>query len=119
MREEFVTKDRSLRRPSNPFTFGVEIHATIAAGLLEGRRIDLLGPVTETALLLVLPLVAVVVMIALPPPSRNARRNPAELAHLLSRGAGGRPRGSAGPGAYIAIRIAWYMDHPSVVAIFQ
>lgn len=48
-------------------TFGVEIHATIAANLLEARRIDLLSPGVETALLLLLPLVALLVFVWLRP----------------------------------------------------
>ncbi len=39
-------------------TYGVEIHATIAANLLERRRIDLLPPFVETGLLLLLPVPA-------------------------------------------------------------
>lgn len=39
-------------------TYGVEIHATLAANLLEGRKIDLLPPVLENALLLLLPVLA-------------------------------------------------------------
>ena len=39
-------------------TYGVEIHATLAANLLEGRQIELLSPGLETALLLVLPVLA-------------------------------------------------------------
>ncbi len=39
-------------------TYGVEIHATIAANLLEGRRIALLAPALEAALLLGLVLLA-------------------------------------------------------------
>src|SRR5262249_53290556 len=37
-------------------TYGVEIHATIAANLLEGRRFELLHPGLEMAMLLVLPM---------------------------------------------------------------
>lgn len=48
-------------------TYGVEIHATIAANLLEARRIDLLSPGVETALLLLLPLVALLVFVWLRP----------------------------------------------------
>ncbi|HMC82568.1 MAG TPA: adenylate/guanylate cyclase domain-containing protein, partial [Candidatus Polarisedimenticolia bacterium] len=48
-------------------TFGVEIHATLAANLLEGRRIDLLPSVSEGLLLLLFPLLAVPVFLALRP----------------------------------------------------
>lgn len=51
----------------NPLTYGVEIHATIAANLLEGRRIDLLPDAAEAILLLILGLVAAVVFIGLRP----------------------------------------------------
>lgn len=39
-------------------TYGVEIHATIAANLLERRQIDLLPPLVEAVLLLLLPVPA-------------------------------------------------------------
>jgi len=39
-------------------TYGVEIHATIAANLLENREVDLLPAWIENALLIVLPLIA-------------------------------------------------------------
>ena len=48
-------------------TYGVEIHASIAANLLERRRIDLLPRTAEAALLLLLGLVAAAVFIALRP----------------------------------------------------
>jgi adenylate cyclase len=48
-------------------TYGVEIHATIAANLLEGRRIDPLPDVAEAALLVLLGLIASVVFIGLRP----------------------------------------------------
>jgi len=48
-------------------TFGVEVHATLAADLLEVREVRLLDPWAEAALLLVLPLVATLVFIALRP----------------------------------------------------
>lgn len=48
-------------------TYGVEIHATIAANLLEGRTFDLLPSWIETALLLLLPLVALLVFTWLDP----------------------------------------------------
>jgi adenylate cyclase len=40
------------------FTYGVEIHASIAANLLERRGVDVLPPALETAMLLVLALLA-------------------------------------------------------------
>ena len=49
------------------FTYGVEIHATIAANLLEGRRIDRLSPGVESALLLSLALAAAVAFLYLRP----------------------------------------------------
>ncbi len=48
-------------------TFGVEIHATLAANLLEKRRIDLLPSAEEGLLLLLLPMVASLVFMALRP----------------------------------------------------
>jgi adenylate cyclase len=48
-------------------TYGVEIHATIAANLLEGRRIDPLPDTAEVALLLLLGLIAAVLYIGLRP----------------------------------------------------
>lgn len=48
-------------------TFGVEIHATIAANLLEGRRIAALAPGLETVWLLLLPLLATLTFIYLRP----------------------------------------------------
>lgn len=53
--------------PDNPLTYGVEIHATVAGNLLEGRRIDLLPPVVEALVLLLLPLAAVASFLALRP----------------------------------------------------
>jgi adenylate cyclase len=38
-------------------TYGVEIHATLAANLLDGREIDLLSPALESLLLLLLPVI--------------------------------------------------------------
>ncbi|PYQ15079.1 MAG: hypothetical protein DMH00_00090 [Acidobacteria bacterium] len=55
------------RAASGQLTFGVEIHATLAANLLEGRRIDLLPPAAEAALLFLLPLLASLVFMALRP----------------------------------------------------
>jgi adenylate cyclase len=48
-------------------TWGVEIHATIAANLLEERRIGMLGPALEAAMLLLLPLLATFTFIYLRP----------------------------------------------------
>jgi adenylate cyclase len=48
-------------------TFGVEIHATLAANLLERREVRLLDPRLEAALLLLLPLIASLVFIGLRP----------------------------------------------------
>jgi len=52
---------------TNHSTYGVEIHATIAANLLEGRRIDLLPAAAEAALLVLLGLTAAVLFIGLRP----------------------------------------------------
>ena len=54
-------------KPKNPLTYGVEIHATIAANLLEGRRIDLLPGAVEAGVILLLGLVAAVVFFGLRP----------------------------------------------------
>jgi len=48
-------------------TYGVEIHATLAANLLERRRIDLLPGWAEAAFLLALPLLASLVFLRLRP----------------------------------------------------
>ncbi|MCI0409892.1 MAG: adenylate/guanylate cyclase domain-containing protein, partial [Acidobacteria bacterium] len=48
-------------------TYGVEIHAALAGNLLEGRRIGLLPPVAEAALLLLLPLIASLAFVGLRP----------------------------------------------------
>ena len=48
-------------------TWGVEIHANIAANLLEGRRIDILHPALEALMLLLLPLLATFTFIYLRP----------------------------------------------------
>jgi len=55
------------RGASGQLTYGVEIHATLAANLLEGRRLDLLPPVAEGALLLLLPLAASLAFMTLRP----------------------------------------------------
>jgi adenylate cyclase len=48
-------------------TYGVEIHATLGANLLEGRRIGLLAPVSEALLLLLLPTLASLIFMTLRP----------------------------------------------------
>jgi adenylate cyclase len=48
-------------------TFGVEIHATVAANLLEGRRITPAPPLLAAAMLLLLPLLVTAVFIYLRP----------------------------------------------------
>lgn len=48
-------------------TYGVEIHATIAANLLDGSRYDLLPPWVETGMLLLLPVVALLIFAWLDP----------------------------------------------------
>jgi adenylate cyclase len=48
-------------------TYGVEIHATIAANLLDGSRIDLLPSAWEAALLVLLPTAALLVFVSLDP----------------------------------------------------
>ena len=63
-KDAFLTPFRGAR---GNLTFGVEIHATLAANLLEKRRIDLLPPAAEGVLLLLLPMVASLVFIALRP----------------------------------------------------
>ena len=55
------------RGASGAATFGVEIHATVAANLLEGRRIDLLPHWVEVILLLLLPMAASVAFVWLGP----------------------------------------------------
>ncbi|HEV8337459.1 MAG TPA: adenylate/guanylate cyclase domain-containing protein [Candidatus Polarisedimenticolia bacterium] len=55
------------RGASGESTFGVEIHATLAANLLEGKRIGLLPGAAEAALLLLLPLLAIAAFMALRP----------------------------------------------------
>jgi len=55
------------RGAGGELTYGVEIHATLAANLLESRRIRLLPRPAEAALLLLLPLVASLVFMALRP----------------------------------------------------
>jgi adenylate cyclase len=48
-------------------TYGVEIHATIAANLLDGRQIDILPAGLETVLLLLMPVVALLAFTYLKP----------------------------------------------------
>ncbi len=48
-------------------TYGVEIHATIAANLLDGRRFDLLHPGLEMGMLILLPIAALLVFVWLDP----------------------------------------------------
>lgn len=48
-------------------TYGVEIHATVAANLVEGRAIDLLPPGIEALLLMLLPVLALLVFVRLGP----------------------------------------------------
>ena len=54
-------------RPGGRMTFGVEIHATLAANLLEKRQIKLLSPWVEGTLVFFGPLVASIVFTALGP----------------------------------------------------
>ncbi len=51
----------------HPLTYGVEIHATVAANLLENTRIDRLNPVAEGGLALIVPLFATFVFMYLRP----------------------------------------------------
>jgi adenylate cyclase len=55
------------RAASGELTFGVEIHATIAANLVEGRRIRTVPVAVEVLLLLLLPLAATLVFLRLGP----------------------------------------------------
>jgi adenylate cyclase len=55
------------RGAGGDLTYGVEIHANLAANLLENRRIDLLPASAEALLLLLLPAFASLVFIALRP----------------------------------------------------
>lgn len=63
-KDAFLTPFRGGRGAS---TFGVEIHATIAANLLENRRIDLLPPWLETILVLFTPVIPSVAFALLGP----------------------------------------------------
>jgi adenylate cyclase len=54
-------------RGDNQPTYGVEIHATIAANLLEGRRIDILPGAAEALLVLILPLLSMFTFMYLRP----------------------------------------------------
>lgn len=64
-----VAKDSFLTpyRPGGDATFGVEIHASLAANLVERRRIALLDPWLEGAILFLLPLAASLIFMALRP----------------------------------------------------
>ncbi len=55
------------RGGSGSQTYGVEIHATIAANLIENRRVTLLRPLWERAFLLALPLVALCIFVSIGP----------------------------------------------------
>ena len=55
------------RGAAGDLTFGVEVHATVAGNLLEGRSIRLLPRGAEAAMLLLLPLAAALVFLALRP----------------------------------------------------
>ena len=55
------------RNASGGTTFGVEVHATLAANLIEHRQIRLLNPWLELALLLLLPIAASLTFMALRP----------------------------------------------------
>jgi adenylate cyclase len=63
-KDAFPTPFRGARGQT---TYGVEIHATIAANLLEHRQIDLLPPNLETLLLFLLPIPALLVFTWLRP----------------------------------------------------
>ena len=63
-KDTFLTPYRGAQ---GSMTFGVEIHATLAANLLERRQIRLLDPRAELVLLLVLPLMATLVFMYLRP----------------------------------------------------
>jgi adenylate cyclase len=72
------------RGASGEPTFGVEIHATLAANLLENRRIDLLSPTAESLLLLALPLLAALAFMSLGPLWGGAAFLAVELLPLAS-----------------------------------
>lgn len=63
-KDAFLTPYRGARGAA---TFGVEIHATIAANLLDGRRIRLLPRSVEMGMLLLLPIVASLAFVYLRP----------------------------------------------------
>jgi adenylate cyclase len=63
-KDEFLTPYRGAH---GSMTFGVEVHATLAANLLERREIKLLDRRSEVVLLLLLPLVASLTFMALRP----------------------------------------------------
>src|SRR5262249_34133370 len=58
---------RTPYRGSRSNTFGVELHATVAGNLLEGRRIDPLSPMAAAALMLLFSAAASLVFISLRP----------------------------------------------------
>jgi len=65
-----VAKDSFLtpfRKGSGDTTYGVEIHATLAANLLEGRSVDVVSPWLEAVAILLLPLLAMLGFIFLRP----------------------------------------------------
>ncbi len=64
VKDAFLTP---FRGRNGSMTFGVEIHATLAADVLEGRRITLLPRWVEALLLLLIPLVASLLFIGLRP----------------------------------------------------
>jgi adenylate cyclase len=64
VKDTFLTP---FRGEHGSMTFGVEIHATLAANLIEGREVRLLPRGIELALLLVLPLVSTLVFMYLRP----------------------------------------------------
>ena len=63
-KDSFLTPFRGMHGST---TFGVEVHATLAANLLEHREVKLLDRRLEVALLLLLPLVASLTFMALRP----------------------------------------------------
>ncbi len=65
-----VAKDSFLtpfRKGSGDTTYGVEIHATLAANLLEGRGVEVVSPYLEAVAMLLLPLLAMLGFIFLRP----------------------------------------------------
>src|SRR5262249_27462683 len=64
LKDSFLTPYRGAH---GSMTFGVEIHATLAANLLQHKEIRILDPRTEMLLLLVLPLLSTLVFMYLRP----------------------------------------------------